>query len=119
MRIGIPHETHEKDYVVVLMLTKNEDDSLRRAEKAGVQIADRLISINGKAVVPATAEASLRDAKYPLTLEFLRAKVSAWKKVKSLRQSQGAFKEFDPDGDGKAALAADRASGAAWGGAAK
>jgi hypothetical protein len=103
--------------VLVLKLTKEEDGTERRAEKAGVHIADRLIKINGEDVVPATATSKLANATYPLSLEFLRANVSYWKKIKALQKVKGAFKEMDPDDyeDG----VDHRKQGTAWGGAAK
>jgi hypothetical protein len=79
MRIGLPHVHHNRDYVQVLALLPPKDEagtllaSKCRAEIAGVQVHDRLITINGKKCVPDTAVHDMALADYPLKLVFLRS----------------------------------------------
>ena len=50
MRLGMFHAEHQKDWCLVLRLTRDQDDSPRRAEAAGVHLGDRLVKVNGDAV---------------------------------------------------------------------
>jgi hypothetical protein len=84
------------DVVMVFRLTRNEDGSLRRAERAGVQIGDRLLAVNGLKVTPKTVSSALATAHYPLQLTLLRARAGN-RKRQLLRMRR--MKRFDDLGE--------------------
>jgi chemotaxis protein histidine kinase CheA len=60
------------DQVLVDRLTRTNDGLPQRAEIAGIEVGDKLVSVNGSVVTPASASGLIRNASYPLKFGVMR-----------------------------------------------